>query len=150
MWKFSALAIVTTVLATPAVAIDCTDLKPTPPQNQNTEFTGKVDGAVDGLFAKLVNAKADVAGTYKSVATSVLQTFPNASSVYMWERVLFLQCQLIANAPDISSREKLAIVGDLYVKFKAPPPDAAPSGNSITNTGNNNVNINGNDNTTNK
>jgi hypothetical protein len=66
----------------------------------------------------------------------------------MWERVLFLQCQLIANAPDIPSREKLAIVGDLYVKFNAPPPDAATSGSSITNSGNNAVNINGNNNTT--
>jgi hypothetical protein len=39
--------------ATPALAIDCSDLKPLPPKDSTTSFVGKMDASVDGFFAKL-------------------------------------------------------------------------------------------------
>jgi hypothetical protein len=131
--------------AAPAEAFDCSDLKPVPPKNESTSFTGKLDASVDSFFAKLASAGAKVDGTYSKVATNVLAEIPNADRIYMWERVLFLNCQLLAEANDISNEKKLQMVADLYAKFgSAPPPlTSEHSGSSITNSGNNSQIIQG-------
>ena len=40
----------------------------------------------------------------------------------MWERVLYLNCQLLSDATDVASDKKLQMVGDLYGKFGQNPP----------------------------
>jgi hypothetical protein len=133
---------------TPAAAIECTDLKPLPPKNENTSFTGKLDASVDGFFAKLASVGTKVEGTYHQVATNVLAEIPNADKLYMWERVLYLNCQLLSDARDVPSEKKLQMVGELYAKFGSPPPSLTPSsGNTTTTSGNNSPIIQGNGNT---
>jgi hypothetical protein len=141
------IAITLGLAATPALAVDCSPLKPIPPQNTDTTFTGKLDASVGGVFAKIAKIGANVEGTYKDVAKDVLPEFPSADKLYMWERVLFLQCQLIAESTTLTDREKIQLVGELYVKTGGTPPDTRANSNSITNTGNNNNILQGSGNT---
>ena len=136
---------------TPAIAFDCSDLKPTPPRNENISFTGKVDASVDGLFAKLASVGTKVEGTYSQVATNVLLQIPNADKLYMWERVLFLNCQLLSEAKDMPSDKKLQMVGELYTKFGSQPPplNSSNTSNTTTTSGNNSPIIQGSGNTVN-
>jgi hypothetical protein len=96
------------------------------------------------LFAKLASVGTKVEGTYAEVTKNVLKEFPNADKLYMWERVLFLQCQVINDAKDLTGKEKLQNVGDLYQKFNSPPPAESQT---ITNTGDNNTILQGSGNT---
>jgi hypothetical protein len=116
----------------PAAALDCSPLAPLPPKDTNVTFNGKIDAAVDGLFAKLASVGAKVEGRYEEVSKTVLKEFPNADKVYMWERVIFLQCQIISESNDISGQEKLKSVTELYQKFQSPPPE---NGSVINNSG---------------
>jgi hypothetical protein len=130
-----------TLLVTPtAFAQDCSAIAPTAPRNTDTSVSGKLDAALDGLFAKIANAKADVNGTYHQVSSNVLMEFPHANELYMWERVLFLQCQIILTATDLSSREKIQVIGDLYQKFASPPPNHGKRGSTVINGSGNAVN----------
>jgi hypothetical protein len=139
------------IASTTANAVDCNDLKPIPPKDSTTSFTGKLDASVDGFFAKLASVGTKVEGTYTDVATNVLKDLPQADKLYMWERVLFLECQLIADAKDLPSAQKIQIVGELYSKFNQPPPAIAAnsspntnnSNNTATNTGSNSTIIQG-------
>ena len=127
---------------TPAAAIECAEMKPSPAKNEDTSFTGKLDAAVDGLFAKLASVGTKVEGTYRQVATSVLVQMPHANELYMWERVLYLNCQLLSEAKDVPSEKKLQMVGELYARFGSPPPTLSPgSGDTVTTTGNNSPGI---------
>jgi hypothetical protein len=134
---------------TPAAALDCSDLKPLPPKNEDTSFTGKVDASVDGIFAKLASVETKVEGTYRQVATDVLAQIPNADKLYMWARVLYLNCELLGESKDVPSEKKLQMVGELYSKFGSPPPPLAStsSGNTATTSGNNSPILQGNGNT---
>jgi hypothetical protein len=134
--------------AAPALALDCSPLKPTPPQNTDTSFTGKLDASVGGVFAKIAKVGTSIEGTYKDVAKDVLPEFPAADRLYMWERVLYLQCQLIGESTTLTDREKLQMVGELYVKTGSPPPDARGSSNSIDNRGDKNTIVQGTGNNT--
>jgi hypothetical protein len=133
------------VVASPALAVECVDLKPAPPKNETSTFTGKMDASVDGFFAKLASVGTQVEGTYSQVATHVLAELPSADKLYMWERVLFLECQLLRDAKDVSSKEKLQMVGELYQKFGSAPPDIVPPGSGpvMNNSGNNSQLIQG-------
>ncbi|ACB95210.1 hypothetical protein Bind_1578 [Beijerinckia indica subsp. indica ATCC 9039] len=123
-------------------ALDCRELSPTPPQNTDISSTRKLNAAVDGLFKKLAGVGGSAEHTYRTVATSVIQQFPNASSVYMWERILYLQCQTLADDKSISKANQLKMISELYGKFAQPPEpiDRESTSNSIINNGNN-VNI---------
>jgi hypothetical protein len=116
------------IASTPAAALECSDLKPTPPANENIVFTGKVDASVDGLFAKVVPNGTDVEAAYKKVATKVLAEIPDADKRYMWERVLFLDCRALSEAKDVPVGKKVVVVGELYSKYRSPPPTIIPSG----------------------
>ena len=142
MWKL-AIGFALFLYVSPAMAFDCSPLKPQPKDTDIT-FTGKVDASVDGLFAKLASAGAKVEGAYHEIAKVVLTQLPNADRLYMWERVLYLQCGVLSEAKDMQSSEKLRQIGELYVKFGSPPPAATQS---ITNTGDNNIITQGNGNT---
>jgi hypothetical protein len=126
----------------PAMAFDCSPLKPQPPKDTAQNFSGKLDASLDGLFARLASVGTKVEGTYSEVAKNILTQFPNADKLYMWERVLYLQCGLLNEAKDMTSKDKLQQVGELYQKFNSPPPGQP----TLTNTGNNNNIIQGNDN----
>ncbi|NEK17470.1 hypothetical protein [Rhizobium leguminosarum] len=134
-------------VATPAFAIECADLKPAPPVNTNTSFVGKLDASLDGFFAKLAAVGTTAEGNYSTVSNNVLKEFPSADRLYMWERVLFLQCQMLSSAGDVDNRTKLQMIGDLYSKFGSPPPE---TGNAMSITGDHNIMQNGIQNSVNK
>lgn len=125
--------------ATPAAALDCSDLRPTPPKDTDTTFLGKLDASITGFFARFASVGTAVDGTYKEVAKNVLPEFPNADKLYMWERVLFLQCQLMNDLKDLTTVQKFQSLGDIAAKTKTDPPSLDNSSSVITNTGNTNI-----------
>jgi hypothetical protein len=136
------------------MALDCSGLKPEPPKETTTSFVGKLDASVNSLFAKLATAGAKVEGTYSNVAKNVLDEFPNADKLYMWERVLFLQCQLLGDSKTLTDKERLDSITGLYLKLRDPVPAigatetnaGSPITNTIKNDGNGNIIIQGKDN----
>jgi len=126
-------------------AVQCDALQLLPPRNTDRTFTGKLDAAVDGWFSKLAKVDGGAEGTYRDVSTYVLEQFPQADKLYVWERVIYLKCQLIAGSADLSTKDKLEAVDQLLTQFNSPPP-----ANSISNSGNNATIIQGDHNTVNK
>jgi hypothetical protein len=119
-----------------AASFDCTALRPEPPKNTDVTYTGKLNGKFDGLFKKLASIGADLEGTYRDISSNVLKDFPDASKLYMWERLLYLQCQLMAQSTSLSDGDKQRTLNALFQQLNAPPA-------SVTNTGDNNVIIQG-------
>ncbi|MBV9538870.1 MAG: hypothetical protein JOY70_08075 [Acidisphaera sp.] len=132
----------------PAAADPCDKLQPLPPQDTDRSATGKLDAAVDGWFAKLAKVGGGAEGTYRDVSRNVLPQFPDADRLYVWDRVIFLKCQLIMDARDLSTRDKLAAVDQLANQFDQRPPPA-PSYGAVNNSGSNSTIIQGNGNTVN-
>jgi hypothetical protein len=110
------------IASTPVAAFDCSNLKPTPPANEDIAFTGIVDESVDGVFAKVASEGTDVEAAYKKVAARVLSELPNADKNYMWKRVLFLDCHVVSEAKDLPIEKKAMVVGELYSKSGSAPP----------------------------
>lgn len=118
------LTVILLFISNTVLAIDCSVLKPAPPTDIDETFSGSISGEVDGLFAKIAGVKADVNGTYRKVVKVVIDKFPESDRLkqYMWERVLYLQCEVLDTADDISTKEKLNLVSSLYSKFGSPAP----------------------------
>ena len=139
-------ALLLIVRMTPAGAADlCGRLQPLPPQNTDRSYTGKLTAAVDGWFAKLARVNGGAEGTYHDISQNVLPQFPDADRLYVWDRVIFLKCQLIMGAPDLSTRDKLLAVDQLASQFDQRPPPA-PSYGPVSNSGNGAAIIQGNGN----
>jgi hypothetical protein len=124
-------------LAPTQAAVQCDKLQPLPPQNVDRSYTGKLTAAVDGWFAKLAKVDGGAEGTYRDVSSNVLAQFPNADRLYMWERVLYLKCQLVGDATDLSTDQKLRALDQLVNQFDKPPQGL------ITNNGSNVIIIQG-------
>jgi hypothetical protein len=149
-----AVAILGGVAQPSLAAIQCDKLQPVPPQDVDRTYSGKLNAAVDGWFAKLAKVDGGAEGTYHDVSSNVLMQFPQADRLYVWDRVLYLKCQLIANSRDLSTTEKLRAVDDLADRFNTLPPPAAapapgPTYGSVNNSGSNATIIQGNGNSVN-
>jgi len=119
------------VISSHAFAFDCSSLAPTPPTNVDTSYTGKVNAKVDGLFAKLLPLGGELDGAYHNIATNVLSSLPRADQLYIWDRVLFLDCQILGNSTTLTDDQKLARVSELLERFNKLPearkvPDSTP------------------------
>lgn len=112
------------VISIQAYALDCGPLRPKGGEQGSTEFKGKVEGAVKGLFSKIVGAKADIEGAYRDVTQDVLKEYPNADRLYIWERLIFMQCELL-DSSKLSDKEKLDQFNQLLLKMMAGPPQAS-------------------------
>jgi hypothetical protein len=106
-----------------ANAVDCSPLAPTPPQDISVSVTAKFEAAIRGAFSNLVGGKTDVEGTYQKVAKDVLPQFPDGSKLYMWDRVVFLHCEMLNRSPGITAEEQARIVRLLYADFDKKPPE---------------------------
>jgi hypothetical protein len=122
-----------------ARAIDCSDIKPVAPQNSQTTSGGAADGHIDGLFKKLLGIEARGNFDYQKAITNILPQFPDADRLYVWERILFVQCETINEDKTLDTRTKLAAFNDLLRLYSQPPPavSSAAASNAMTNNGNN-------------
>jgi hypothetical protein len=138
----------TTALCGEVHALDCLDLKPVSPQNSDTSLNGKIEAGVGGMFKKLLNPQAAADAAYHKVITDVQPEFPNADKIYVWERILFLQCQVLNEDKAIATNEKLEQFREILKLYDQPPPTLAPGGvaNTITNSGSNAIGIQGSNN----
>jgi hypothetical protein len=97
----------------------CDALKPNPPRNMSQEITGKLDVKLEGLAKRLLNAGGNIDGTYKDTSNDVLKEYPNADSLYVWERMIYLAC---ASMPGMSPAEKLDQINKLMDRIQRPAP----------------------------
>lgn len=102
--------------------INCEPLEPDLVGSQ-TNFDGSIEGKVDGLFSKFAGIDAAIKGKYEDIVESIISEFPvdKRERVYLWSRVLYLQCEFIASAK-ITDSEKLKSIGELYILFSGGPP----------------------------
>jgi len=109
-------------LNTSAWAFDCRPLEPRGGLSSDASFQGKIKGQIDGVFAKLAGASADVEGAYRQIISDVLKDYPDASRIYIWERIIYLQCGLLneSKADDKTKNEQL---DKLIQKFMSGPPN---------------------------
>ena len=99
-----------------ANAFDCSELEPRGGADMSTEFKGKIDGKIDGLFAKLAKAGVSVDGLYKNVQTETLKNYPNADNLYLIERLIYLKC-ISLSASGLSDADKQKFIGEFTIQI---------------------------------
>ena len=131
------LVYVITMMAGSALAADCSDVRPTPPQNSDSTGVGGLDVTLDGFFKKLLNVRGDIEGNYRNVITDIQPQFPNADRIYVWERILFMQCQLINEDNKMTSSEKRQALMKVFEAYNQPPPplNSGSQSNTLNNSG---------------
>jgi hypothetical protein len=80
------------LLTLPKVAlaeIDCDPLKPNPPRDLSTEATGKIDAKLQ----RFISLGGSIDGSYNEASNDVLKDYPNADRLYLWDRLIYLNCQ---------------------------------------------------------
>ncbi len=104
-------------------AVNCEDIRPMI-ADDDVQFEGNISGKVDGLFKKLIGVEADVNGKYRRIREALSGSVPSSDKVkmLMWERILYLQCQVIDES-GLNGREKITEFGKLFSLVGQPPPD---------------------------
>jgi hypothetical protein len=127
------------MFSVPAWAIDCSDIKPAAPQTSDASAAGKLEASVDGFFKQLISPRAESEGNYRKVVSDVLPDYPNADRIFVWQRVLFLECQLLNEDKTLTTKDRLDQFNKLATLYYQPPPPpvASAATNSLTNSGNN-------------
>jgi plasmid stability protein len=125
------------MMAGSALAVDCSVVQPTPPQNSDSTRSGGLDVTVDGFVKKLLTVRGDIEGTYRNVITNIQPQFPNADRIYVWERILFLECQLINEDHNMNPSEKQKALIKVLEGYNQPPPsiNSGSQNNTLTNSG---------------
>jgi hypothetical protein len=104
--------------SSPALAdAACDPLKPNPPRNMSQEITGKLDVKLEGLAKRLLNAGGNIDGAYKETSNDVLKEYPNADTLYMWERTIYFMCTSMSG---LSATEKLDRIDKLIDRIPRP------------------------------
>jgi plasmid stability protein len=125
------------MMAGSALAVDCSVVQPTPPQNSDSTSSGGLDVTVDGFVKKLLTVRGNIEGTYRNVITNIQPQFPNADRIYVWERILFLECQLINEDHNMNPSEKQKALIKVLEGYNQPPPsiNSGSQNNTLTNSG---------------
>jgi len=84
--------------------IDCSPLAPRGGLNVDINIEGRVKAEIDGIFRQ-IEGKLDVDGTYRKVISDVLIRYPNASHLYIWERLILLRCEMFKKSRGMSNEE---------------------------------------------
>lgn len=108
-------------LSTGAYAqIDCTPLKPTPPQDITVDATGKIDASL----RKFIKLEGSIEGSYREAAKDVLKDYPKAERLFLWSRMLYLYCETIKTSK-MTDAEKINKLDDILKRVDAPPPKSS-------------------------
>jgi len=102
--------------------INCQPLEPKGGANIDSEIKGKLNGEIDGIFKKLVGVGVDLDGSYKIVQEDVLKQYEQASSLYIWERMIYLRCELLRES-NLNDTNKSKEFDKLIEKAIAGPPN---------------------------
>lgn len=116
-----AFVIFSNLLSYSVLALDCKPLEPRGGEQSDTRFEGRVEGAVDGLFAKIAGVNLDIEGAYRDIQQDVLKEYPDADRLYIWERLIYLQCQLL-NESGLTNQAKIEQFNTLMDKLVTGPP----------------------------
>lgn len=116
------LAICVAVLlgsSTAQAEINCEPLRPNPPRNLSTEAIGKIDAKIAGALSKFFSAGGSLDGAYKESSQGILQEYPHADTIYIWERILYIRCEDIRTS-HYSYEQKQQIFNDLLLRLQSP------------------------------
>ena len=91
--KLTLAALLLCLATFPASADDkCDALKPTNAENLDESVRGKIDGEIKGALSRLAGGAASIDGEYRELLTDTLRDYPNADKLYVWQRILYLEC----------------------------------------------------------
>lgn len=88
-------------------AIDCVPLEPKGGQNIDLDTKGSIDGKIKGAMSRVVGFEVDIDGAYSVARRETLKDYPDASQLYIWERLLFLNCEVIKESEMTDSQKLL-------------------------------------------
>lgn len=90
--------------------INCEPLKPHAPKDLDMEATGKIDGKLQ----RLISLGGTIDGSYKEASRDVLKEYPNADKLYLWDRLIYLNCESlrVLSIPDNQKFDKLNALMD--------------------------------------
>ncbi|BFT30561.1 hypothetical protein D210916BOD24_17370 [Alteromonas sp. D210916BOD_24] len=88
-------------------AINCVPLEPKGGQDIDLDTKGSIDGKIKGAMSKIVGLEVDIDGAYSLVRRETLKEYPDANQLYIWERLLFLNCEVI-NESEMTDSQKLS------------------------------------------
>lgn len=103
--------------------MDCQPLVPSSSTDTVQTFEGKLNGKIDGLFAKLAGGSGDAEGKYNVIKQDTLKDYPNASDTYIWNRFIYLRCEQLADSKE-SDDKKFDQLDNLIKLYQAGPPKA--------------------------
>lgn len=121
---FVCIAII--IASSPAHALDCRLLRPKGGGNVSEELKGEIDGRIQGMVGRILGVQAEFQGTYLRIEEDVLNKYPNADKLYIWERVIFGFCQSLSES-NISDQEKLDQWIRLLELYQLGPPEHGQS-----------------------
>jgi hypothetical protein len=105
--------------------LNCAPLEPKGGANTDQSFQGKLNGKIDGLFAKFAGVQANTEGTYRAIQTDVLKEYPEASKNFIWERLIYLQCELLNSSRADDAQKDSQFKGLIEKINNGPPKDGA-------------------------
>ena len=109
------------LFASQAFALDCKPLEPSADDTVSREFQGKIDGEVSGLISRLGGVNAEIDGAYKEITRAPdLSTLSRGEQLYIWEKLIFLKCELLSESR-LSDSEKSAEFDNLLDKMLIGP-----------------------------
>ena len=109
-------------------AMDCTPLTPKGGSDLTEERKGKINGEIDGLFSRLVSAGIDIDGSFVRIQNDVLKNYPDSSQLYIWERLIFLNCGIL-DGSSVSDTQKLTQLNSMVEKMSFGPPKKSKNPN---------------------
>ena len=99
-----------------AAEMNCDPLKPNVPREVTTEANGKIDGTLK----RFVNLGGSLEGSYKEASKDILKEYPNADKLYLWDRLIYLNCESL-RALRIDDSAKFDRLNQLMDRLGKPP-----------------------------
>ncbi len=119
-------------ISTKVFALDCGPLEPKGGADIKSKMKGGIDSKVDGLFKKLVSAGVDIDASYITVQKEVLKYYPESSQLYLWERLIYLNCGVISES-SLADEAKINQLNNLVEKLTLGPPKRGANSNAELN-----------------
>jgi hypothetical protein len=118
-----------------AWALDCQPLEPKSGTNLENDIRGEVDAKMLGLLRRMVGVEGSISGVYNYIQ-KVSSYGTQAPQLYVWERLIYLKCQLLDDSALDQTEKNEQFNELLQAMLIGPPqpqvePSAKPLGGSL-------------------
>lgn len=114
--RFLLFLFVVLLSANSHAGLGCELLQTKSATNLKPEFNRRLDTKVDDLYSKLTRGKFDLVEVFDQIEEKVLLSLPDANPLYVWEKVVHLNCLQLSNSKqnDVVKWDKYSQLLTLY------------------------------------